>query len=698
MNYINLGIVSFDIGAIFLLISLLLLFLDTILLFQPRKMKNWSKYSIYIYPFSVILFFLTFFYFVIAIISPDFSFTYVSSYVSKEMDIFLKLSAIWSGSAGSFFFWSFISMVFYVFFRIFFRGTGNEVIINRSTRILSFQVLGLVFLTWLGDPFALNSNIVTNGRGLNPILTNIWNITHPPIILIGYSLCLVPMAIALARISIMKKDSIPELMVQQRLDTFLDLCLSLAWLLLSTGIALGAYWAYVTLGWGGFWNWDPVQSSSLIPWLFITIYYHGRSIHKDNKYLENYIVSMTYVGVLFATFITRSSVLSSVHSFASDNKVIFILLLLGVSFLLPHYFGYSTKGIFNIDFALTKADFNSRLYKETSMKISYLCLLIGTYVLIGGLLVPIVYNSLSNTFPRLFEVLGVNSTIVITDSYFNTVLAIFGGLLLLLAYFCVFFANFNFRSRVLILIIGIISSSIFFIAGLGLFDSILGSNNLISILFKSFLTTSDKANFLIPLLLVGLIGILVNLSDIIFKKSRVNTFRRGSQSLLHLSFIVIILGAITSSNMNFAQTIEVEEGFIARVPDTELTIEMIEMIKEVPDTGRYSEVYNIKILITSEIFPNVNRTLKYGIDPIWGIDRKVTIVSELLHDVYVTIDQVLVNEDTGIFDKAVIQLKYIPLVSLVWIGILLLHLSILPLVYRRINLFVKASPNRKFAY
>ncbi|MHA1977344.1 MAG: cytochrome c biogenesis protein CcsA [Candidatus Hodarchaeales archaeon] len=690
MVYINLGIVSLDIGAIFLIISLVTLFFDTVLLFLPKNKINWSKYSNYVFIFSIILFFLAFFYFVIAIVSPDFRYTYVSSYVSKEMDIFLKLSAIWSGSAGSFFFWSFTSMIFYVFYRVFFRETGNNIVFNRSTRILSFQVVSLVFITWLSEPFALNSSLVTNGRGLNPILTNIWNITHPPIILIGYSLCLVPMAIALARISIMKEKYVLEFKEEQRLDAFLDLSLALAWLLLSAGIAIGAYWAYVTLGWGGFWNWDPVQSSSLIPWLFITIYYHGRSTHKENKYLKNYIISMTYVGVLFATFITRSSVLSSVHSFVPDNKVIFILMLLGVSFLLPHYFGYSSKEIFSIDFALTKADFNSKRYKETAVRISYLCLLVGTYVLIGGLIVPIVYNSLSNTFPRLFEILGVHSTIVIGATYFNSVLAFFGVLLLLLAYFCVFFADFNLRSRVLLLIIGIVSSSIFFISGLGLFDSIIGPYNPILISIKRFLTTSDKANFIIPLLLLGLLGILANFIDIILKKNRKKIFHKGSQSLLHLSFIIIIFGAVTSSNMTFTQTIEVKEGFVVKVSDTELTIEFIEMIKKVPENGRYSEEFTIQIMISSGDISNVKRTLRYGIDPSWGRDRKVTIVSDMFNDLYLVVDQVLVNEETGVFDKAIILLKFIPLVSLVWVGILILHVSILPLVYRRINLFVKA--------
>ncbi|MHA2239368.1 MAG: cytochrome c biogenesis protein CcsA, partial [Candidatus Hodarchaeales archaeon] len=302
MVIINFGFGSIDIGLIFLFMSVLLFFFDTLLILLPNtrvpaKLAKIAKYSNQIFLVSILLIFVSFLSFLIAILSLDFQFYYVSSFVSSEMDIFLRISAIWSGTEGSFFFWTVISVVIYFIYRRFFWNLENNRFINRTIGFYSFQIAGLACLTLLSNPFALNKIVVTEGRGLNPILTNIWNITHPPIILIGYSLCLPLLVISVSKISVINEGKIPEFNAQRRLNAFFEVCLSTAWLLLSTGIALGAYWAYVTLGWGGFWNWDPVQTSSLVPWLFITIYYHGRSIHKENKFLENYVVSMVYIGV-----------------------------------------------------------------------------------------------------------------------------------------------------------------------------------------------------------------------------------------------------------------------------------------------------------------------------------------------------------------------------------------------------------------
>ncbi len=439
-----------DIGAIFLTTSIILMLIDAMFVFLPNRMKKWHKLNNVFLILSSFFFIITFIYFVISILTPDFRFIYVSSYVSREMDIFLKFAAIWSGTSGSFFFWSFTSMIFYICYRFIFRNFREELIISRSMGIFSIQVASLAFLTLLSDPFALNSSTITNGRGLNPILTNIWNITHPPIIIIGYTLSLAPMVIALARISVLKDNKIPIFNSQKRLNAFFELSISSAWLFLSTGIALGAYWAYVTLGWGGFWNWDPVQASSLIPWLFITIYYHGKPFHKYNRFLENYIVSMAYIGVLFATFVTRSGVLSSIHSFAPDNKVFFLFLILGLSFILLHYLGYKNKEIFNIDLNFSKNDFISSKYKETALKISYLSALLGTYVIIGGLLFPLFYGFLNNLFPSVIISLNLSPTISIGATYFNTALAVFAGGMLIMAFFCEFFSDFDFKSRLYI--------------------------------------------------------------------------------------------------------------------------------------------------------------------------------------------------------------------------------------------------------
>ncbi|MHA2176133.1 MAG: cytochrome c biogenesis protein CcsA, partial [Candidatus Hodarchaeales archaeon] len=545
MVIINFGFGSIDIGLIFLFMSVLLFFFDTLLILLPNtrvpaKLAKIAKYSNQIFLVSILLIFVSFLSFLIAILSLDFQFYYVSSFVSSEMDIFLRISAIWSGTEGSFFFWTVISVVIYFIYRRFFWNLENNRFINRTIGFYSFQIAGLACLTLLSNPFALNKIVVTEGRGLNPILTNIWNITHPPIILIGYSLCLPLLVISVSKISVINEGKIPEFNAQRRLNAFFEVCLSTAWLLLSTGIALGAYWAYVTLGWGGFWNWDPVQTSSLVPWLFITIYYHGRSIHKENKFLENYIVSMVYIGVLFATFITRSGVLSSVHTFAPDNKVIFLFLLLGISFVLPHYLGYNNKEIFDIDLNITKNDFKISNFKQTAMKFSYLSAFIGTYVLIGGLLAPWVYGSFIFLFPEVIDLFNLSSTISVGASFFNIVFAIFGGGMLIMAFFCTLFADMDFKNRLYLIVLGFLASVSLFAIGLGLLDPLVGSTNPLLVFLKKFLTNSDLANFLLPLLILGFIGVVVNFIQILSERKVKGIFPKGAQSLLHLSFIIIM--------------------------------------------------------------------------------------------------------------------------------------------------------------
>jgi cytochrome c-type biogenesis protein CcmF len=694
MIIIDFGFGLIDIGLIFLFLSVLLFFFDTFLILLPTtrvptKLAKIAEYSNQIFLISILLISVSFLSFLLAILSLDFQFYYVSSFVSSEMDIFLRIAAIWSGTEGSFFFWTVISVIIYFIYRRFFWNLEDNRFINRTIGFYSFQIAGLACLTLLSNPFALNKIVVTEGRGLNPILTNIWNITHPPIILIGYSLCLPLLVISVSKISVMNEGKIPEFNAQRRLNAFFEICLSTAWLLLSTGIALGAYWAYVTLGWGGFWNWDPVQTSSLVPWLFITIYYHGRSIHKENKFLENYVVSMVYIGVLFATFITRSGVLSSVHTFAPDNKVIFLFLLLGISFVLPHYLGYNNKEIFNIDLNITKNDFKINNFKQTALKFSYLSAFIGTYVLIGGLLAPWVYGSFIFLFPEVIDLFNLSSTISVDASFFNIVLAIFGGGMLILAFFCTLFADMDFKSRLYLIVLGFFASISLFAIGLGLLDPLVGSTNPLLVFLKNFLTNSDLANFLLPLLILGFIGVVVNFIQILSERKVKGIFPKGAQSLLHLSFIIIMIGAIISSNTVTTLPIEVREGDIVGVPNSNIKIKIVDLEKEIPLEGRYSVLYFIEITIQKSVIANGNRTLKFGMDRNWGVDRKATIIPILFDELYISTEFIFENEESGVFDSALIHIKYLPMISILWVGILLLHLSIIPLILQRIRILIR---------
>jgi len=189
-------------------------------------------------------------------------------------------------------------------------------------------------------PFRLIEGFVPpDGLGLNPLLATIWNVIHPPIIFIAYALILVPFAVKLAGFTIRSEernqDPIPVV------NTYVRLTTVLAWLMLSAGIAIGGYWAYIVLGWGGYWAWDPVETTSLVPWLLLTAYYHAKPIFRKNDVLRDSFLVLAYITVIFATWTTRSGIISSVHGFGvsivSSTMLVTLLFTLILGICLTFY-------------------------------------------------------------------------------------------------------------------------------------------------------------------------------------------------------------------------------------------------------------------------------------------------------------------------------------------------------------------------
>ncbi|MHA2248235.1 MAG: cytochrome c biogenesis protein CcsA, partial [Candidatus Hodarchaeales archaeon] len=333
MIYIGLGSIGMDLGTIVLFVGLLALLFDAFFLLSGEYIEKWESLSELCLTVGIAAIIISFSYFSYSVLSVDYNFSYVSGYVNNDMDFFLRLSAIWSGAIGSYFFWLFLVALLYMIFRFMFRKYAHESLLWKSFLLTNFQVVALTALTLLYDPFRLNTRTVTDGIGLTPVLLTEWNLIHPPIIFIGYALCVVPMAIGMARISSLKDGKVPEFvgMGKEKLDNFFEFLVSLAWLVLSSGIIIGAYWAYVTLGWGGFWAWDPVETASLAPWFFLTLYYHGKPFFGKREFLGNYLVSMSYFGTLFATYLTRSGIVISIlHAFEPKGSLVDTL-----EFLIP---------------------------------------------------------------------------------------------------------------------------------------------------------------------------------------------------------------------------------------------------------------------------------------------------------------------------------------------------------------------------
>jgi len=714
-----------DLGLIMLIVALIALLLDAVFVFSGEYIEKWESLSELWLTVGIAAIIISFSYFSYSIISVDYSFSYVSGYVNNDMDFFVRLSAIWSGQVGSYFFWLFLVALLYTIFRLMFRRYAHEPVLWKSFVITNFQVVVLTALTLVNDPFKLNINAVTDGVGLNPILLNEWNLIHPPIIFIGYALCLVPMAIGIARISSLKNGKVSDFEGKQKLDNFFEFMVSLAWLVLSSGIIIGGYWAYITLGWGGFWAWDPVETASLVPWFFITLYYHGKPLLGKREYFGNYLVSMSYIGTLFATYLTRSNIISSVHTFQPeatlenvlkffipansfimkiilrfipDEWLLFLFIVLIVTFIIPHYYGFKSKELFRVPISLSRKDFQASRSRITALKISFISGLMCSYIIIIGLLTPIIYDIIG--YFITFSPEGFGSSITVDMVFFNTVITIFGGVMLLAQFFCTFYPRLSLKKKYGLLISGVLAGITFTISGFfyrnGSLNQILGDNNPVLVFFSNFWTTSDKANLVIPLLLLGIVGLIIEFTRIAMKEEK-NLLRKTSQIMLHFSFLVILLGALLSANMTYSTEILVRDGGEYPIEGTSIKITILDLIREYPTSGPLDVEYITKFMLSSD-----TRVIGFGIsklvrhkrwinpsDELSGYNAKVTIISDLFYDIYIITAGFNQNPLIG-FTNSLLRIKIVPYINILWIGCLFLHFAMIPLTIGRFILLKKA--------
>ncbi|MFN3781636.1 MAG: cytochrome c biogenesis protein CcsA, partial [Candidatus Kapaibacteriota bacterium] len=253
----------------------------------------------------------------------------------------LLLSTFYAGQEGSFLLWAlWMSLVGLFFFYYLKKYQLGYLPLSFFSLAVFFIILVIIFKSpfesiWESFP---ESNmpkdfVPPDGRGLNPILENYWIAIHPPILFLGYSLVTVPFTLLFT--SFLEKNF-------DKFTIAASFWSLIAAGILGLGIMLGGFWAYETLGWGGFWGWDPVENSSLVPWIFVTALVHTLLIQriKSSSFKMSFLLSwLAFLGVLYASYLTRSGVLSdtSVHSFVDPGKVVNILLLvyLGVFSIFP---------------------------------------------------------------------------------------------------------------------------------------------------------------------------------------------------------------------------------------------------------------------------------------------------------------------------------------------------------------------------
>src|SRR3954471_10100290 len=342
------------------------------------------------------------------LISHDFNMEYVWAYTSSNLPSPYIFSAFWAGQKGSLLFWAVVLSLF---------ASAAQLLTPRRFGYLMPYVAGVTsavvtffvsVMLFAANPFERLGFTPADGRGLNPQLQNVGMVIHPPMLYLGYISITIPFAFAVAAL------------LSRRLDTgwihTIRKWTLVSWLFLSIGITLGMWWAYVELGWGGYWAWDPVENASFLPWLTMTAFLHSVMIQEKRGMLKKWnlgLVIGSFLLSIFGTFITRSGVIASVHSFAQSNVGWFFLIFLIVAAVLSFTLLHTRWGLLEAEVRL-----ESMLSREAAFLFNNL------------LLVGIAFSVLWGTlFPILSELVR-GSKITVGPPFFNTVNVPLGLLLL----------------------------------------------------------------------------------------------------------------------------------------------------------------------------------------------------------------------------------------------------------------------------
>lgn len=332
------------------------------------------------------------------ILSHNFQMTYVWEYSSTTLPLNLLISTFYAGQQGSFLLWG-LTLTLIGFFLIPYLKERNYEYVTMGIFVLviAFILLILIFkspfeFVWqtYADQNVEVGFMPKEGRGLNPILQNYWINIHPPILFLGYSAMTIPYIFAIS--GLLKKDYRKWIRLALPWTLFASAILGL-------GLMLGGLWAYETLGWGGFWAWDPVENSSLIPWLTAVTLVHTMYIHQKTGGLikTNFVLAfLTFLFVLYATFLTRSGVLgdTSVHSFVSPGPIIYkLLLIFMILFLL--------LAVITLFVRLNKIkspEINFKVSsKEFIVSLGVIALLLVTFIVLFGTSWPIITDIIGIT-------------------------------------------------------------------------------------------------------------------------------------------------------------------------------------------------------------------------------------------------------------------------------------------------------------
>jgi cytochrome c-type biogenesis protein CcmF len=314
-----------------------------------------------------------------SLLQSDFSLEYVASYSSLTLPTVYKFTALWGGQQGSLLFWTWLLSIFTAIVAFQHRQRNPDIAPYALAVLAGLAVFFLFMLNFVTRPFDMLSRVPTDGQDLNPLLQNYWMAIHPPSLYTGYVSASVPFAFGAAALITGRLDD-AWIRSTRRWAIF-------SWFFLTLGNLFGARWAYEVLGWGGYWAWDPVENAAFMPWLVMTAYLHSVMIQERKDMLKVWnlaLIGMAFGLTLFGTFITRSGVISSVHSFTQSGLGPFFL-----TFLIVVAGSYTALLLARLRQLRSPAEMESYLSREAAFLFNNLVLVGIAFAVFWGTLFPV---------------------------------------------------------------------------------------------------------------------------------------------------------------------------------------------------------------------------------------------------------------------------------------------------------------------
>ncbi|UYZ39942.1 MAG: cytochrome c biogenesis protein CcsA [Candidatus Methanospirare jalkutatii] len=654
---------SVDLGTILLILALIFVFIDFFLLLLRRSRSSGSLTdpSSASFPLfaALILILLAYFRLALAFLNDEFALKEVYSYSSSGLSPLFKFADTWIGSGSSLLFLCLLFALSYAWLRLKLCKIGNYSREKEQFSRMFFLTADIILLLLLvvvlvEHPFERFSVNPREGYGLNPLLQNVWVVVHPPVLFLGYSLTLLAFALSLAGMLAEAFEGTQEsggggsggggggsggVVARKEKERALRLTACAAWLFLSLGIALGGWWSYEVLGWGGYWAWDPVETASLMPWLALTAYFHLHSRRKDLA--REFSLLLAFFMVIFASALTRGGLLESVHAFAA-SALGPVLLIFGFSFAL--IFLYLR---FRLQKPIYAFDVDFRSLHSLSLFVAFWSLLVALLVCFLGEAMPMLGELVTgismNTEPEFFTMWCYPPTIAF-------VVALAG-------------CNLSLSVKRFALLTALVTA-------LGVVLAFLGVP-----------LPNALANFGLPFLIFAGVSVLLNF----VRKISVSAMRVGTM-LIHLAIILILVGVFVSSSA------EMDSGDIPATLNSDVNAlgTSIE-ISTCEVFASNSFIYSPKVahflpeFTAFKIYADVKTGGSVHKSEIWmfyypnyGIVSKPLIISTPTEDVYIFMQytnstyEALFNAMFGSREPPenfIIRVKRIPLVSLIWAGV-----------------------------